>query len=487
MTIVTGAAPPARVLFASLGHIEADFSGRVAAELQRQGHAVAHVTYSRRAARKLRALGQRAWCLPDAMGAVGPFDLDAEVARMTAAYAVPTFRDVYNTDFVCGRASERWALERTVRHLLAMEAIFADFEPTAVVPEVGNETIRTAAHLVGARRGVPVLFLLNTIFDNPLRLSVDELQRPIVQPGDLRPLTDAEREEVRAFAAAFLARDTPIRSYRDLTIAAVRFRMLARHFAVKLLWDRDNEYLRPLAWIANDLKGRFRERLARSLYTTADGARPFLYFPLHVRDDYKLKRLIPHRADQLSIVELLARALPHGYDLVVKEHPNSIGRNRFVDLLAMRRIPNVRVVAPRFSSNELIRRSAGVVAISSTVGIEALLQHKRVMTLGRPYYAGAGVTRDLYSLAEVRAELPAFVDAPVDAERIDQFLHAAMRSCLPGAPVLIDRSDANAAALAGSLAAACAELGPPQPASRRSASSQSASVSMLSDASGSTR
>ncbi|MEJ7891579.1 MAG: hypothetical protein WKF94_02930 [Solirubrobacteraceae bacterium] len=472
-----------RVLITSLQFVEADFAGRVGTQLMRRGHAVAHVTHSRLAARRLRRTGAEVWCLPELMASLAPVDVDAEVERMSAAYAVPTFRDVYSADLVCEGADERWALERTVRHLLGMEQVFDAFSPTAVVPEVGNETIRTAAHLVGLRRGVPVLFLLNTIFDDPLRLNVDELQAPIVEPGDLRPLTDAERAEVRAFTERFLARDKPIRAYRDLGVRAERFRVLARHLAVRLLVERDNEYLRPLAWIGNDIKGRARARLARVLYEDSAGERPFLYFPLHVWDDYKLKKLIPHRADQLAIVEVVARALPHGYDLVVKEHPNSIGRNRFLDLLAMRRLGNVRVVQPRFSSNELIRRSAGVVAISSTVGIEALLQHKRVMTLGKPYYAGAGVTRDLYSLAELRTELPAFVDAPVDADRIDRFLHAAMRATRPGAPVLIDRSDENAAALAGSLEAALAQ----RQASRRSASRQSAAVSMLSDASESTR
>jgi hypothetical protein len=38
-----------------------------------------------------------------------------------------------------------------------------------------------------------------------------------------------------------------------------------------------------------------------------------------------------------------------------------------------------------------------------------------------------------------------------DPERIRRFLHAAMRNCYPGAPVLVDRTEENAIVLARSI------------------------------------
>jgi hypothetical protein len=74
-----------------------------------------------------------------------------------------------------------------------------------------------------------------------------------------------------------------------------------------------------------------------------------------------------------------------------------------------------------------------------------------VLTVGRPFYAGAGVTLDIESLAELRAAVPRLLDFRPDRETVLSFLHAAMQRCRPGAPVLVDRSDANAARLAASL------------------------------------
>jgi hypothetical protein len=114
----------------------------------------------------------------------------------------------------------------------------------------------------------------------------------------------------------------------------------------------------------------------------------------------------------------------------------------------------VRLVQPYTSSHDLIRDSAGVVVISSTVGLEALLYDKPVLTLGDPFYAGFGVTLDVHSFAEITEGVPELLRFRPDPERIRRFLHAAMRNCYPGAPVLVDRSEENAIRLAGSIEAA---------------------------------
>jgi hypothetical protein len=170
-----------------------------------------------------------------------------------------------------------------------------------------------------------------------------------------------------------------------------------------------------------------------------------------VTDDYKILKVIPHCVDQASIVEQVADALPVGYDLVLKEHPMSVGRNSVALLRRLRTRMNVRLVPPTTSTHDLIRRSEAVAVISSTVGLEALLYEKPVLTLGQPFYSGYGVTLDVDSFRELRERVPDLLRFRPDPERVRRFLHAAMRQCYPGAPVLVDRSQENAIALAGSL------------------------------------
>jgi hypothetical protein len=446
-----------RLLFTTLQFRESDFYGRVGAELVRRGHEVTHVAYSRRAAAGLRWQGFAAECLTDRMAALGPIaDAEAEGARIVERYGLPTLRDVWKTDWACDGKPDAFCVERTVRHFLALEAIFDEVAPDVVVPEVGSETMRTAAHEIGRARGAQILFLFYTIFPNPLRLYRDTMHAPIVLEEEVRALSEPERAEVERFVARFTAANKPIREYRAATVTPAKLRDFARHIAVSATADADNEYLQPHRFVTNVVRERSRALAARSLYQPRSG-RPYVYFPLHVVDDYKIKRVIPHCYDQASIIEQVADALPHGHELVLKEHPMSIGRNRLRLLRRVARIPNARLVAPHTSSHELIRDAGAITVISSTVGLEALLYDKPVLTLGQPFYSGYGVTVDVDSFAEIRTAVPGLLRSAPDHERILRFLGAAMRACYPGKPVLVDDSDANAVALAGSLDAAVRE------------------------------
>lgn len=448
-----------RFLHTTLMTYESEFYGLVGDELERRGHAVTQVSVSRAAARRLRAEGIDARCLADEARSAGePASLEAEVKRLEATYPIPHLRSVYATDWPCRGRSEAWCLRRTVQHFRALERVFDEVQPDVVLPEVGNETIRVAAHLIALARGIPTLFLLHTIFPGPLRVYVDTLHAPIAPLEELRPLSAAEQEEVEAFRRSFTAAATPIRQYRRVPIELRRVRVFAGHVRRKLTDDRDNDYLRPWRLLRQNVSEWLRARAARPFYDPLDADRPFVYFPLHVTDDYKITRIIPHCVDQASLVEQVADALPQGYDLVLKEHPMSLGRNSIRLLRRLRSRPNVRLVAPFTSTHELIRQSRAVAVISSTVGLEALLYDKPVLTLGQPYYAGFGVTLDVDSFAEIRTAVPALLRFRPDPERVRQFLHLCMRHCHPGQPLLVDRSPENARVVADTLERAALAL-----------------------------
>jgi hypothetical protein len=450
-----------RFLITSLQTYESEFYGVVGQELERRGHSVTHVTESTRSAKELRAGGVDARAIQEVAAELGePASLADEVRRIEATYPIPHLRDVYRNDKACAGRPEEWCIRRAVARFRALERLFDETEPDVALPEVGNETIRIAAHLVAGRRGVPVLFILHTIFPSPLRVYVDTLDAKIAPLDELRELSPEEREEVEAFRASFTAAATPIREFRRVPLEPRRAKVFAGHVERKLSDDRDNDYLRPWRLLHQNASEWLRARAARPFYDRIDADRPFVYFPLHVTDDYKIQRIVPHCADQASLVEQVADALPQGHDLVLKEHPMSLGRNSLRLLHRLRRRPNVRLVSPYTSTHELIRRSEAIVVIGSTVGLEALLYDKPVMTLGDPYYAGFGVTVDVHSFAELHDKVPELLRFRPDPERIAQFLHMAMRQCHPGHPLLVDRSDENARVVADTLERAALNVVP---------------------------
>jgi hypothetical protein len=441
-----------RFLLTTLMTYESEFYGNVGRELERRGHVATHVSVSRQAARLLRAQGVDARCLADVAIELGePAALETEVRRIEETYAIPHLRSVYANDWPCEGRSEESCLRRTVDHFRALERVFDEIQPEIVLPEVGNETIRIAAHLIAIEREIPVLFILHTIFPNPLRVYENTLHAPVAPIEALREVTPDERQEVEAFRRAFTAAATPIRQYRRIPVELRRVKIFAGHVQRKLTEDRDNDYLQPLGLLRQNASEWLRARAARPFYDRLDTDRRFVYFPLHVTDDYKIKRIIPHCVDQASLVEQIADALPQGYDIVLKEHPMSLGRNSVRLLRRLRRRRNVRLVNPYTSTHDLIERSHAVAVISSTVGLEALLYDKPVLTLGQPYYSGFGVTLDVDSFAEIKDKVPQLLQFRPDPERIVQFLHLCMRHCHPGQPLLVDCSQENAIQIASTL------------------------------------
>ena len=444
-----------RFLFLTHGSYEADFYGRVSAELVRLGHDAAQITWSVRSARALRRKGLRASVMPEELDRAVTGDVEREALRLESTYPMRSLRDVWRTDWPLAGKPERECLERTVRHYRALERLFDEIRPEVVVPEVGSETFRTAAHHIALQREIDVLFLFYTIFPRPLRLYVNTMHAPIVALEDLRPLQDHERAEVERFIADFTAAGKPIRAYREPRVTSRTVRDFARQVAGQLTSDRRNEYVRPRRYVENYVREKARGALAARLYEPlAAGERPFVYFPLHVTDDYKIKRVIPHCVDQAAIVELIAASLPQGVDLVLKEHPMSIGRNPVPLLRRLMRHENVRLVDPYTNSHELIQRARAIAVISSTVGLEALLHGRPVMTIGQPFYAGYGVTLDVDSFREIPDATMELLRFFPDREKTLMFLHAAMRRCHPGKPAAVDGSDENARTLAESLNAA---------------------------------
>jgi capsule polysaccharide export protein KpsC/LpsZ len=114
-----------------------------------------------------------------------------------------------------------------------------------------------------------------------------------------------------------------------------------------------------------------------------------LVYPLQYEPEASLLYFAPHHVDQVSFVETVLRALPHGKVLWVKEHPNQFGAlNEKTWRNLKKRYENLRFVHGRKNGRELIKNSAMVVTISSTMGLDGLLLGRTVLVGGDVFYSG---------------------------------------------------------------------------------------------------
>ena len=69
--------------------------------------------------------------------------------------------------------------------------------------------------------------------------------------------------------------------------------------------------------------------------------------------------------------------------LVVKEHPWSVGKRPLSYYRKLLQIPNLVMAPPEAPARDFVQKAALTVVISGSVGLEALMLRKPVITLGR--------------------------------------------------------------------------------------------------------
>ena len=109
--------------------------------------------------------------------------------------------------------------------------------------------------------------------------------------------------------------------------------------------------------------------------------------------------------DMKTLVEITSKSLPTGYKLVVKEHKVCVGRRPISFYKQILDFHNVELVDENFSIYKLIDNSSGVISISSTMGLEAMMMGKPIGVFGQNYYNHSSNVFLMHNLYEVEKNI----------------------------------------------------------------------------------
>ena len=114
----------------------------------------------------------------------------------------------------------------------------------------------------------------------------------------------------------------------------------------------------------------------------------FVFFPLHVQPERYIDISAPFFSNQLELVTSIAKSLPPEYKLYVKEHfamkPLYWRKTSFYkEILAL---PNVELIHPSFSPDEIIKKSSLVISITGTSALQAAFYEKPSIVLAHTIY-----------------------------------------------------------------------------------------------------
>ena len=126
------------------------------------------------------------------------------------------------------------------------------------------------------------------------------------------------------------------------------------------------------------LKSTFKEKyrhsfINKNLIKTVDYNCKFVYFPLGVDDGKEILISAPFFTNQIEIIRHIAKSLPVGYRLYVKEHPSSIIHDwrKVSEYKEIIKIPNVTLIHPQIESKKIYENCSLVFSVSGSAGFEA--------------------------------------------------------------------------------------------------------------------
>jgi hypothetical protein len=114
----------------------------------------------------------------------------------------------------------------------------------------------------------------------------------------------------------------------------------------------------------------------------------FIYFPLQLEPERTLLIAAPYFSNQLETIKNIAKSIPIEYKLLVKEHPMQKVRSwRNIEYYKeIMRLPNVELIHPSISNEEVIKKCSLVITATGTAGLQAALYQKPSIVLADVNY-----------------------------------------------------------------------------------------------------
>ena len=112
----------------------------------------------------------------------------------------------------------------------------------------------------------------------------------------------------------------------------------------------------------------------------------YIFYPLHFLPEggiFDNKELF----DEFFLVQQVSKKLPIDFKIIVKPHPEILKKgseiNSYNYYKSFSKIPNVEIISPSVNSLYLIKKSSGIISLSSTVGLEAIFFKKNSLNFAK--------------------------------------------------------------------------------------------------------
>ena len=177
--------------------------------------------------------------------------------------------------------------------------------------------------------------------------------------------------------------------------------------------------------ISRSLKRKYRESFFnRNFKRSIDDKKPFIYFPLHYEPERILLIDAPYYDNQIAVITSIAKSLPVGYSLILKEHPfmKTIGWRNISFYKELMNLPNVEILHPLVNPVEIMKKCSLVVTIAGTTGLEAALYKKPTIILSDQLYSNAPFAFRLNKIEDLPKTIRLALQKEVNLSDVGEFV-----------------------------------------------------------------
>jgi hypothetical protein len=161
----------------------------------------------------------------------------------------------------------------------------------------------------------------------------------------------------------------------------------------------------------------------------------FAFYPL--QSEPEISSLIWGKSymNHIETIRNVARSLPVGMKLLVKEHPRALGYRSYGYYRKILEIPNVLLACPDQEVQPIIQRSKLVISVATFVAFEAVIKHIPSVMLGgpRPFCVlPDSMIRYVHSVNDLAVEIADLMENYEYKERsLVRYIAATMRGSVP--------------------------------------------------------
>lgn len=405
-------------VFTTLAMYQTPFYLGMAKELIKQGHEASIISFHQRSHEFLKSSNVKSYDV---------FEFEDRFSSLNAKDTEEVFLQKIDTlsmshaNIILSHEKITFDVKNTIKlkkkflyYLESLENYFNSIKQSEkqiiVIQETGGFTSILATYYLSKSKKYDHYFLEPSFFKGRLFTSKNSTHSPKLKPiqcnGDLPQELKSYIEKTLA-AQEIVIPEKDVKQYRNpwkKVFNSYNSKRFFQKILDKYVFSKKEEFnyifnftLRHIKMFVNKI--RF-QKFYRELIDDK-----FIYFPFHVPMDVSLTVRSPAFVDQYSLIDYIARSIPAGNKLLIKEHPAMIG---ILDYSRVKTVlennENVVLLSPKINNYNVMKKASLIITVNSKSGAEGLLLGKKVITLGDAFYSDSPLTRfcdDFQDLPEI--------------------------------------------------------------------------------------